>query len=61
MAVEEVRCDHCNKVMQVDPAGTTQIEVRFIGAKHRVSFQAPTGSGIVPKVVDDGGITDLEQ
>ena len=58
MAVEDVRCDHCDKVAKIDPAGATQLTLRFIGAKHRLSFQAP--GGVFPKVVDSGGITDLE-
>ena len=58
MAVEGSRCDHCNKVAKIDPIGASQLSLRFIGATHRLSFQAL--DGVFPKVVDSGGITDLK-
>jgi hypothetical protein len=46
-----IRCEHCKGISQVEPNGCSEIEVKWIGGHHRVSFQTPAGSTAVPRVV----------
>ena len=57
----DVTCEHCGKVARVDPNGCQDLNIEFIGAKHRFQFIPPTGRSTQPIVIDDGGMTDVEE
>jgi len=57
--VIDVRCEHCGKVPRIDPNGTTDLKLEFIGTHHKLQFLSE--SQAEPIIIDNGGITDLPE